>query len=155
MTGQHELVGALGQLEQALRGAAGDVEEHAVGERLVHRPQSLREQSGDAPQQIGLLAEQVEHGLERDRQHGRRLERTRHRRARPLVEHRHLAEQIAGLHQRHHGLAVVDRVGDRDGEPAADHDVERVGGVALAEQDVATDQVPLVPGAGDRAEHVR
>jgi hypothetical protein len=64
-----------------------------------------------------------------------------------VVEHRHLAEQVARLHQRHHRLAVVDRVGDRDGEPTAGDDVERVGRVALFEQHVATDQLPLGAGA--------
>ena len=49
---QHELVAAVGQLEQPLGGAAGDVEEHRVGERLVHRPQPLGEQAGDVPQQL-------------------------------------------------------------------------------------------------------
>ena len=50
---QPELVLAAGELEQALRGAAGDVEEHRVGERLVGRAQPPREQRHDAHSSSG------------------------------------------------------------------------------------------------------
>ena len=56
VTGSDELVGAVGQLEQALGRAAGDVEEHRVGQRLVGRPQPLGQQPGDAPQQRAAAA---------------------------------------------------------------------------------------------------
>jgi 2-C-methyl-D-erythritol 4-phosphate cytidylyltransferase len=60
-----------------------------------------------------------------------------------MVEHRHLAEQIARGHQPDHRLAVVDRVGDRDRDATGQHDVEGIGLVALVEQDVAAHQLSL------------
>ena len=49
-----ELVLAARQLEQPLRGAPGDVEEHGVGERLVGRAEPPGEDRDDGPQQFGL-----------------------------------------------------------------------------------------------------
>jgi molybdopterin-guanine dinucleotide biosynthesis protein A len=49
---------------------------------------------------------------------------------------------------------MVDRVGDRDRQPAAQDEVQRIGDVALMEQDVASDQVLLVTGGGDGAQYV-
>ena len=103
---------------------------------------------------FGMLVEHREHGLERDLEHGRRFERPRHRRTRAVVEHAHLAEQVVGLHQRDDALASVDRVGDRDRQPTAQHEVERVGRIALVEQDVAADQVPFVTRRRDVAKRV-
>jgi len=60
-----------------------------------------------------------------------------------LVEHAHLAEEVARRHQPDHRLAVVDRVGDGDSDATAQHDVQRVRFVALAEQHVAANEVVL------------
>ena len=130
VTGRMNSSAAVGELEQALRGATGDVEEHRVGEHLVHRPQPLRQQPRDVPQQPRLFVEHLSDRCVRDGEHAGRLERSRHRRARSVVEHPELAEQVARLHQRHDALAAVDRVGDGDGDPAPRHDVQRVGRVA-------------------------
>ena len=49
---------------------------------------------------------------------------------------------------------MVDRIRDRDGEPAAQHEVQRVGDVALVEQHVAADQVLLATGGCDGCQHL-
>jgi hypothetical protein len=85
----------------------------------------------------------------RDRQHRRGLERPGHRRAGPVVEHAHLTEQVAGLHQRHDALATVDRIREGDGESAAQHEIQRLGRIALVEEHVASDQMQFVAGRGD------
>ena len=55
------------------------------------------------------------------------------------VEETHLSEQVAGLHQRHHRLAAVERlVGD--GDPPGHDDVELVGLVVFPEDDIAAAQ---------------
>lgn len=66
---------------------------------------------------------------------------------RAVVEHGlHLAEQVAGVHQRHHG-----RGGRSDWRwrwpAAADHEVQRVGKIAFAEQDIAADEMQFAPAA--------
>src|SRR4051794_645783 len=149
-----EVVDTFRQLEQSLRRSAGDVEEHAVGQRLVGDTQALGEEARDTPQQSRVAAERVHDRFERNRQYRRWLQRPSHRRPRTSVEHRHLAEQIPRLHQRDHCLAMVDGIGDGDGEPAAQDEVQRVGDVALVEQDVPSDQVLLVTGSGDGGEHI-
>ena len=67
-----EVVLAAGQLEQSLRGAAGDVEEHGVRERLVGGAEAAGEDLDDGPQQLGPRLEHRAHVVEvqRDRLHG-------------------------------------------------------------------------------------
>lgn len=146
---QQELVRTLGELEQALGRTTGDVQEHAVGESFVHHAQARGEQAGDAPQQRRIAAERADHGIEGDGEDGGRLERTRHRGAGAGIQHRHLAEQVATVHQRHHGFAVVDGVGDRDRDTAADDEVERIRDIAFAEQHVAADEMEFAAVRGE------
>jgi 2-C-methyl-D-erythritol 4-phosphate cytidylyltransferase len=49
---------------------------------------------------------------------------------------------------------MVDRVGNSDREPAAQYKVQRIGDVALMEQDIAADQVLFVTGGGNGAEDI-
>ena len=55
VTGRTNSSSLAGQLEQALGGAAGDVEEHGVGQRGVGVAQPAGEQRDHAPQQLGPL----------------------------------------------------------------------------------------------------
>ena len=65
-----------------------------------------------------------------------------------MIEQRHLAEQVTGLHQCDDRLAAVGRT-IADGDAATDHDVEIVGLVALEEQDVASPELPQLGRCGD------
>lgn len=49
---------------------------------------------------------------------------------------------------------MVDRVGDRDREPAASDDVQGIGGVAFVEEDVAADEGLFVAAGSDCADHL-
>src|SRR5690606_34635 len=64
----------------------------------------------------------------------------------------HLAEQVAGLHQRDDALPSVDRVGDGDGDAPVHHDVQRVGRIALGEEGVAAHEVPLGASLGQHVQ---
>ena len=142
--GEEELVGPVGQLQQPLRRAAGHVEEHGIGQRLVHAPEPVGQHPHDAPQQLGMVLEQVPNRAVLEDQHLGRFERSTLGRARPPVEHAHLAEQVAGFHERHDALPAVERlVGD--GHPTAQDHVQGVGLLALVEEDVAAHQ-PAVAG---------
>ena len=80
--------------------------------------------------------------------HGGGLEGSGLGRSTLVVEQRHLAEQVARLHQRHHRFTIVDRlVGNRDA--AAGHHEQIARGVSLVEQDVAPVELPLVCGGLD------
>ena len=60
------------------------------------------------------------------------------RRARRLVEQRHLADRLAGHHLVQHALGTA-AAGHRV-QPPADHEIGRVGAIALAEQQIAAAQ---------------
>ena len=77
--GQHEVIAAVGELEEPFGGAPGDIEEHRVGDRFVHRAQALGEQAGDVPEHRRLLVEHGDHRLVRHGKDPRRLERPRQR----------------------------------------------------------------------------
>ena len=62
VTGQHEAIAVAGQFEQPLGGAAGDVEEHRVGQGVVGLAQPAHQEAGDVPQQPRAV---FEHGPQR------------------------------------------------------------------------------------------
>ena len=116
VTGSTNSSAPAGQLEDALGGAAGDVEEHRVGQRLVHRRAAGRQHPDHAPQQAGVA-------LEDRRGQARRAPtaRVNGSSARASAERgcsssmAHLAEEVARFHQREDALASVDgAVGDGD-----------------------------------------
>jgi hypothetical protein len=128
-----ELVGLAGELEQPLGGASGDVEEDRVGQLLVGVAQPHGQHLDHVPQQLGLGLVDRPKRLVGDGEHVGRLERPGLGRTGPPVEQRHLAEEVAALHQCHHRLATVDRpVGD--GDAARRHDEELRALVALGEE---------------------
>ena len=84
-------------------------------------------------------------------QHLRRLQRPSLGRPGQAVQHAHLAEQVAVLHERDHALAPVEGlVGD--GHPPAQHDVQRVRRVAFVEQHVASHEAAGAGMAGQLGE---
>ena len=83
---------------------------------------------------------QLSYGAVSDDHDLRRLERSGPGGTQLRVEDWHLAKEIIGLHERHHRLSTVDGA-VRDGDPAADDDVEPVGLITLLEQDVAPTQI--------------
>ena len=90
----------------------------------------------------------------RDGQHLRRLEGPAFGRAGQAVEHAHLAEQVAGLHQGDDALAAVDRlVGD--GDAPAQHDEQRVGGSSPSLNRTSPRTRPARGGAARRARSAR
>jgi hypothetical protein len=105
------------------------------------------EEPHHAPQQVGLRLEDLVHRLVGDRHDRRRFERPRVGRAAEAVEERHLAEEVATLHEGEHGLApVIGAAGQRD--PAVVHHVEVVGVGTLLEDHVAASQLHD-PGRGE------
>ena len=131
-----EVVVAVGEGKESLGGAAGDVEEHRVGESFIGGAEAPGEDADDGPEHVGTVDEHLAHVLERDRDEVDRRERSCVCRAHPAVEHRHLAEERAGAEHRDHRLASIGGF-RRDRDPAGEHDVETGGGFALFEDDVA------------------
>jgi 2-C-methyl-D-erythritol 4-phosphate cytidylyltransferase len=144
----------VGQFEQALGCAPGDVEEHRVGESLVGGAQSRRQHAHDTPQKGRLAVEQLLDRRVRDGEHPRRFQCTRLRRPGQRVEQTHLTEQIAALHQSDDTLATVDRfVGDGD---AATEDDEQLGRlVTFGEKDVAPDERASLTARDQRGPLIR
>jgi hypothetical protein len=97
----------VGQFEQALGGAPGDVEEDRIGEGLVGRAQTSRQHAHHTPQQRWVAVEQLPDRRVGDGEHLRRFEGARLRRTREVVEETHLAEQVAALHEGDDALATV------------------------------------------------
>ena len=152
VTGQDEVVDAVGELEDPLRRAAGDVEEHGIGECLVHHAEALGQQAGDVPQHRRMFVEHLDDRGVGHGEHSRRLQRPGHRRARPIVEQAELAEQVTLLHQGDHTLAAVDRIAQGDRQATRCHHVQGIGRITLVEQHVATDEVAFLAVAGERVE---
>ena len=123
--------------------------ESASASSVVRMP--LGQQPGDVPQQLGLLVEHLQHAVVRDRQHGasaRGPAPSPSAAARRACPSRRTGRR---LHQRDDALAPVDRVGDGDRQPTAQHEIQRVRRVALVEEHVAADQVVLGPAGGHDA----
>ena len=131
-----ELVLAARELEQPLRGAAGDVEEHRVGERLVGGAEPAGEDRDDGPQQFGLLDRAPRARRRSSARPPARRSAPGRGRAGPAVEQRHLAEEGAGPEHGDDRFPVVARRGG-DGDPARDDDEQPGGVVALGEDAVA------------------
>lgn len=138
--GEQKRISTVGELEQALRSATGDVEEDRISERLVRLAKAAGQQTSDTPQQHRVGVEHCQHPVVRDVQDDRWLQSTGICGSCAAVEHAHLAEEITGRHQTDHRLAIVDRVGDRNRNPARQQDVKRVRRIALTEQHVTADE---------------
>ena len=151
---QDELVGTGAELEQALGGAAGDVEEHRVGDRFVGRRGAAGRAGASRSTAVAGSARTGRAPARTEPPARGWLDRPGHRRSRAAVEHRQLAEQVAGLHQRDHALAAVELVGDRDRDPTLQDEVDRVRRIACVEQDVAAYEVAFGAAGRDPFERV-
>ena len=128
--------GLLDELAEHGRHAALDGLEGLAGEPLVGRPQAPRERDRERDRQLRALRHQTAHVGAEDRQHLERLDRLDRGRAALVVEHRQLAEDVAGAERGERERAAVRVLADGAGVAGAD-DVARVRGVALAEDDLA------------------
>ena len=167
----HAVVGgapeAVGEVEQRLGDAAGDVGEDQVGDDVVGLAQPAGQLGEQAAGDDGATLEPAQEVLVGQRGEGAVGDGGDGGRARTRVEERELAEHLAGAEDRQQVLAAVAG-GAAQLHLAVEDDVELVAGVALVEEHVAAAQAVLahrgaqrrgglvVEGAEERclAEHV-
>ena len=123
------------------RDAALDRLERLAGEALVGLAQAPAQRDDELDRDVGVLAQQTAHVGAQDGDGLHVVERLDRGRAQLVVEHRQLAEDVAGPEVRERDDAPVGVLAHGAGVAGA-HDVARVAGVALAEDDVV---------AGERA----
>ncbi len=138
--GELELVAVTRQLEELLGRAARDVEEHGVGEGVVHDPQTTGEKCHGAPQQLGPCCVDLSERLIGNLDEYRRFEGLHLGAARGVVKKGHLANQIATRQKGQDRLSAIEGVA-HDREATTLEYKETVGLVVLTKEGLAPSKV--------------